>query len=87
VSKPRLGKTKDSRTRGRKKAKENQDKIQQLKEELKKQKEFTDYLLMKGYSTSTTRRYVKDVEMFIQWVEKENIPIERATTKENKRES
>jgi len=79
VSKPRLGKTKDSRTRGRKKAKENQDKIQQLKEELKKQKEFTDYLLMKGYSTSTTRRYVKDVEMFIQWVEKENIPIENVS--------
>jgi integrase/recombinase XerD len=55
-----------------------------LKEGLKQHKEpvlsavegFADYLLMKGFSTSTTRRYIRDTESFLKWASKENIPHE-----------
>ena len=39
-------------------------------------KKFTDYLLMKGYSTTSTRRYMNDTETFLKWTTKENIPNE-----------
>lgn len=72
----RLGKTKDSRTRGKAKVIENETTVLQLKQELKEQKGFTDYLLMKGYSTATIKRYVRDTEVFLKWTRKENIPHE-----------
>ena len=71
----RLGKTKDSRTRRQPKKAVDIAAAEALKQELSGQKEFTDYLLIKGYSTSTTHRYVKDAKTFISWAEKENIQI------------
>lgn len=73
MSKIKLGKTKDSRTRSKARITENQTAVLQQKQELKGQNEFTDYLLRKGYSTTTTRRYVRDVEVFLKWTKKENI--------------
>lgn len=72
----KLGKTKDSRTRSKAKVTENETNVLLLKDELKEQKEFTDYLLMKGYSTATIKRYVKDTEVFLKWATKENVPHE-----------
>ncbi len=42
------------------------------------QESFRAYLQLKDYSRSTINRYVKDVETFKQWAEKENIEIEQA---------
>jgi site-specific recombinase XerD len=72
----KLGKTKDSRTRGKAKVIEDQSNVLRLKEELKEQKEFVDYLLMKGYSLATVKRYVRDTEAFLRWTIKETIPHE-----------
>lgn len=76
MNKIRLAKTKDSRTRKRAAKTINVAEAEGLKQELKSQQEFTKYLLLKGYSTSTTKRYVRDAETFIKWAEKQNIPIE-----------
>ena len=75
----KLGKTRDSRTR--KKAVKAIDvaEAEQLKSELKNQAAFAGYLLHKGYSTSTTKCYVKDAKRFIQWAEKENVEINQVT--------
>jgi len=70
----RLGKTKDSRTRKQAVKAVNVTEAENLKQELKSQKEFTDYLLTKGYSTTSVRRYVRDVSNYVSWLEKENIP-------------
>ena len=74
-SKIRLGKTKDSRTRKQKVKAVDILAAQALKIELSAQKNFVDYLLLKGYSTSTTKRYVTDSENFLKWIENENIEI------------
>lgn len=44
----KLGKTRDSRTRKQPKKAVNVAEAEQLKSELKNQKEFTEYLLLKG---------------------------------------
>ena len=75
----RLGKTRDSRTRKQAVTAVNVAEAESLLQELKNQQEFTQYLLLKGYSTSTTKRYVKDAEMFIKWAEKENVQIEQVS--------
>lgn len=75
----KLGKTRDSRTRKQPVKAINVAEQESLLEELKNQKEFTQYLLLKGYSTSTTKRYVKDAVKFIEWVEKENVQIEQVS--------
>ena len=75
----RLGKTRDSRSRAARQPIINVAEQERLLEELKNQKEFTQYLLLKGYSTSTARRYVKDAVKFIEWVEKENVQIEQVS--------
>ncbi len=75
----RLGKTRDSRTRKQPVKTVNVAEAESLLQELKNQKEFTEYLLLKGYSTSTAKRYVKDVEIFITWAKKENVPIENVS--------
>ena len=75
----RLGKTRDSRTRKQEVKAVNVAEAENLLQELKNQKEFTRYLLLKGYSTSTTKRYVKDAEVFIKWAEKENVQIEQVS--------
>lgn len=79
----KLGKTKDlpvrqagSRTRGKAKVVENETTVMLLKEGLKHHTAFTGYLLTKGYSTSTTKRYIRDTETFLKWTKKENIPHE-----------
>ncbi len=76
-SKIKLGKTKDSRIRKQSVSAVDLQKTEVLKEELKSQKEFVQYLLLKGYSTKTTKVYVKDVERFIHWAEKEKIEIQQ----------
>lgn len=73
----KLGKTRDSRTRKQPVKAVDVKAVENLLQELKNQQEFTHYLLLKGYSTTTTKRYVRDVEMFIKWVEKENVQIEQ----------
>jgi len=75
----RLGKTRDSRTRKQQVKAVNVEEAESLLEELKNQKEFTQYLLLKGYSTSTAKRYVKDAIKFIEWAEKENVQIEQVS--------
>jgi len=75
----RLGKTRDSRTRKQQVKAVNVAEAESLLEELKNQKEFTQYLLLKGYSTSTAKRYVKDAVKFIEWAEKENVQIEQVS--------
>lgn len=75
----KLGKTRDSRSRAARQPIINVTEQEELLRELKNQKKFTQYLLLKGYSTSTARRYVKDAEVFIKWAEKENVQIEQVS--------
>ena len=72
----RLGKTKDSRTRKQSKGIVDANTLVLQKQLLSEQKEFLDYLLIKGYSTSTIKSYIRDVAHFTDWSGKENIPIE-----------
>ncbi|OWW23511.1 hypothetical protein B4Q04_20140 [Zobellia sp. OII3] len=73
MAKIQLGKTKDSRTR-RKAVNENEELqlLQRLQNE-KDQPEFIKYLLQKGYSIKSSERYLKDIDRFRKWLEKENI--------------
>lgn len=73
-----LGKTRDSRTRRRAKA-QDAGAVLQLQQELKEQTDFTNYLLLKGFSTVTIKRYVKDTDYFLKWSEKENVPVENTS--------
>ena len=75
----RLGKTRDSRTRKQQVKAVNITEQENLLQELKDQKEFVEYLLLKGYSLSTIERYVKDSLKFTQWTTQENIPIEQVS--------
>lgn len=77
MSKIRLGKSKDSRTRSKPKAAEMSEAALLLKDELRKQTAFADYLLMKGFSSRTTASYVKDVQRFETWTDKENMQVEQ----------
>lgn len=74
----KLGKTRDSRTRRKTKV-QDADAVLQLQQELKEQKGFTDYLLTKGYSTATIKRFIKDAGTLVKWAEKENTPLEGMT--------
>lgn len=74
----KLGKTKDSRTR-RKAKTQDAEAVLKLQQELKEHTEFTNYLLAKGFSTSTVQRFVKDTDYFLQWAEKENVPVENTS--------
>lgn len=71
----KLGKTKDSRTRKQGVKAVNIAEAESLKEELKNQAEFTDYLLSKGFSITSIRRYVRDVNNFVKWLNTENVAI------------
>lgn len=75
----RLGKTKDSRTRKQAVKAVNVTEAENLKQELKSQKEFTDYLLIKGFSITSIRRYVRDINNFILWLDAENIQVEQVS--------
>jgi len=44
--------------------------------ENRKEPEFTDYLLQKGYSTNTIESYKKDVDKFKKWAKQENQTVE-----------
>lgn len=70
-----LGKTGDSRTRRKPKAIEA-DKI--FSPGNGAYKDFYDYLLGKGFSSSSSKRYVGDVKNFTLWCEKENLSAEKA---------
>jgi len=72
----RLGKTADSRTRRKLNVVEDANKLLLLQQTLSEQKDFVSYLLLKGFSTTTTNRYTKDAENFIQWIKKENVETE-----------
>lgn len=75
--KVRLGKTATSRTRAQKKAPLLKAEELKLKATVKKEHlEFVNYLIGKGYSNSTVKRYLKDTIHFEKWVKQENIPIE-----------
>lgn len=69
----KLGKTKDSRTRKKSvNDKEELQLLQRLQNE-KDQPEFIKYLLQKGYSIKSGERYLKDIERYKKWLDKENI--------------
>ena len=69
----KLGKTKDSRTRKKSvNDKEELQLLQRLQNE-KDQPEFIKYLLQKGYSIKSGERYLKDIERFKKWLDKENL--------------
>ncbi len=69
----KLGKTKDSRTRKKSiNDKEELQLLQRLQNE-KDQPEFIKYLLQKGYSIKSGERYLKDIERYKKWLNKENI--------------
>ena len=75
----RLGKTADSRTRRKLNVVEDANKDLLLRQVLSEQKDFANYLLLKGFSTSTTSRYIKDAENFVEWIKKENVETETAS--------
>jgi len=69
----KLGKTKDSRTRKKPvNDKEELQLLQRLQNE-KDQPEFIKFLLQKGYSIKSGERYLKDIELYKKWLDKENI--------------
>jgi len=75
--KVRLGKTSTSRTRAKAKTPVLSAEELQLKEAVKSGDiGFVDYLLAKGYSSSTVKRYLRDMKRFEVWAEQENTPIE-----------
>lgn len=75
--KVRLGKTSTSRTRAKAKTPVLSVEELQLKEAVKSGDiAFVDYLLAKGYSSSTVKRYLRDMKRFEVWAEQENTPIE-----------
>ena len=74
----KLGKSRDSRTRGRARDHVGSEEAQQLKARLKEaDAEYVDHLLGKGYSGSTVERYVRDSLRFMQWAEGENVEIQQ----------
>ncbi len=69
----KLGKTKDSRTRKKKVTEDAELELLQRLQNEKDQLEFIKYLLQKGYSIKSGERYLKDVQLFKKWLNKENI--------------
>lgn len=55
----------------------NISQTEQQQTELSQKTDFTQYLLHKGYSTSTIHRYTKDTEVFTKWAAEESIPQEQ----------
>lgn len=73
MAKIRLGKTKDSRTRG--KAVDNEEETRLLQKILdeKEQPGFKVYLLRKGFSRQTIKGYQIQLRRYQKWLEKENL--------------
>ena len=69
----KLGKTKDSRTRKKKVTEDAELELLQRLQNEKDQPEFIKYLLQKGYSIKSGERYLKDIELYKKWLDKENI--------------
>ncbi|QMU65481.1 MAG: tyrosine-type recombinase/integrase [Flavobacteriaceae bacterium] len=69
----KLGKTKDSRTRKKKVTEDAELELLQRLQNEKDQPKFIKYLLQKGYSIKSSERYLKDIERYKKWLEKENI--------------
>ena len=69
----KLGKTKDSRTRKKKVTEDAELELLQRLQNKKDQPNFIKYLLQKGYSIKSSERYLKDIELFKKWLDKENI--------------
>ena len=69
----KLGKTKDSRTRKKKVTEDAELELLQRLQNEKDQPNFIKYLLQKGYSIKSSERYLKDIELFKKWLDKENI--------------
>lgn len=73
MAKIQLGKTKDSRSRGKTvNDAEELELLQRLRNE-KDRPEFIKYLLQKGYSIKSSERYLRDVANYKKWLVKENI--------------
>ena len=72
--KPRLAKSRDSRTRAQEKTQVTDHEIQILSKDYHGDKAaFVEYLLGKGYSSNTIKRYLFDVTNFEVWAEKQNV--------------
>jgi site-specific recombinase XerD len=69
----KLGKTKDSRTRKKKVTEDAELELLQRLQNEKDQPEFIKYLLQKGYSIKSSERYLKDIELYKKWLNKDNI--------------
>lgn len=77
MGKIKLGKTATSRSRAKQKESVTHQESQILKERIKgSNTEFIDYLLFKGFSSSTIKSYSRDVICFEEWLNKENVSLE-----------
>jgi len=72
-----LGKTGDSRTRGKSKEVEAP---QELPDRYQPYQEFYHYLLGKGSSTQTALGHLNRAAHFVNWAETENVPVEHVRT-------
>lgn len=79
MSRIKLGKTGDSRTRAKATPPVLREEERELRQRLSNNAAFVDYLLAKGYSSRTTERYVNDAERMQKWAEQENVPITAMT--------
>ncbi|QMU65442.1 MAG: tyrosine-type recombinase/integrase [Flavobacteriaceae bacterium] len=68
-----LGKTKDSSTRKKKVTQDAELELLQRLQNEKDQPGFIKYLLQKGYSIKSGERYLKDIERYKKWLDKQNI--------------
>jgi site-specific recombinase XerD len=76
MAKIRLGKSGNSRTRGHQKQPLLSEEALYLKQQMQSGSSgFIEYLLFKGFSGETIRRYTKDVQGFETWASKENLPV------------
>jgi integrase/recombinase XerD len=73
MNKIHLGKTATSRTRRKKVVEDASSKLQL------QQNDYTNYLLQKGYSSTTIESFLADVERFNTWLAKENVEIENVS--------
>ncbi|MFZ6053512.1 tyrosine-type recombinase/integrase [Halocola ammonii] len=75
MPKIRLAKSRDSRTRGKAKEPVRPEEVENLLQQFESRyADFADYLLGKGYSTTTVNRYTRDAMRFETWMKKENVP-------------
>lgn len=73
----KLGKTSDSRTRGKAKQQAVPEEISAIKNHFPdSDADFIAYLFNKGLSSGTVSNYVRDCQKFTAWLRAENVPLE-----------